>query len=63
MACVVQLTQLLVWTDRCFQRIVFLNFGFAFLTASQIIFSSLNFFIISLKLKNFRSHIYFHLFY
>lgn len=30
MACVVQLTQLLVWTDGCFQRIVFLNFGVCF---------------------------------
>lgn len=37
--------------------------GLLFLTASQIIFSSLNFFIISLKYKNFRSYIYFHLFY
>lgn len=52
-----------------FQRIVFLNFGgfvfgfVFFLTASQIIFSSLNFFI-SLKHKKLQvSDIYFHLFY
>lgn len=51
-----------------FQRIVFLNFGgvvfcFIFLTASQIIFSSLNFFA-SLKHKKLQvSDIYFHLSY